>query len=248
MTLVKLALSALLIAVSFPAWSQPTINVPTSGAGTPGSDDGQNGALLMQGVARMQAGRHQEAIFMYFERVAAIYEAKYKDTKGKVYSSRSMIETMSYLTSSAVQSPATSAVVASPYWGYAHYLKGYALVELGRLSDAKVALDKAIWLSPQNSQFLSELGHIHQVQKDYATALTTFTRAEVAAQTYSPPEVRDKELARAWRGMGFSLIEMRRLDQAEALYRKCLELDSNDRTAVRELQHIRQMRAESKPR
>jgi len=48
--------------------------------------------------------------------------------------------------------------------------------------------------------------------------------------------------------MGFSLIEMRRLDQAEALYRKCLELDSNDRTAVRELQHIRQMRAESKPR
>jgi Flp pilus assembly protein TadD len=248
MTLVRLALSALLIALSLPVWSQPTINVPRNEEGAPGSDDNQNGILLMQGITRMQAGRHQEAIFMYFERVAAIYEARYKNTKGKIYSSRSTVETLSYLTGSATRNPETSAVVASPYWAYAHYLKGYALVELGRLVDAKAALDKAIWLSPQNSQFLSELGHIHQVQKDYATALATFTRAEAAARAFSPQEVRNRELTRAWRGMGFSLIEMRRFDQAEALYRKCLEVDGNDRTAERELQHIHQMRTKSAPR
>lgn len=245
MTLFRLALSGLLVVLSSPAWCQPTVNVPQSVQGAPGSDDYRNGMILLQGVERIKAGRHQEAVFMFLDRVAAIYEAQFKDTKGKVFSSRSLVETLLYTVETANKVPTTSVVVASPYWAYAYYLKGYALLELERPGEAKVQLDKALWLSPQNSQFLSELGHIHQVQKDHKSALATFTRAASAAQEFSPDEVRNKELARAWRGMAFSLVEMKNLDEAELLYRKCLALDPNDGVAARELLYVRQVRAKT---
>jgi len=46
------------------------------------------------------------------------------------------------------------------------------------------------------------------------------------------------ELGRAWRGMGYVLIETNRIAEAEILYRKCLELDQNDAIAKHELQYI----------
>ena len=66
-----------------------------------------------------------------------------------------------------------------------------------------------------------------------------------AAEQFSPPDLRNKELARAWRGMAFSLVEMNKLDEAEALYAKCLALDARDATALHELAYVRQVRAKA---
>src|SRR4030095_13970088 len=102
---------------------------------------------------------------------------------------------------------------------------------LGRPSEAKAQLLRAVALAPQNAQFLGELGHVYQLEKNWPLALQTFQRAESAAKEITSEQARNGELARAWRGMGYVLVELGRLDEAEAMYRKCLELNAQDAKA-----------------
>jgi len=192
----------------------------------------------------MQSKKSTEAI-QIFDSVAAGYENKYKDKNTTFYSARSPAETLSY-TLDAANSNKGGATVVSGNWGYAYYLKTYALLDLGRVSEAKGQLQRAVTLSPQNSQFLSELGYVYLLEKNWQSALQIFQRAEAAAKEFSPSNVRDAELGRAWRGMGFVYVELNRLDDAEAMYRKCLELDKNDAAAMRELRYVQSVKAKAK--
>jgi tetratricopeptide (TPR) repeat protein len=97
-------------------------------------------------------------------------------------------------------------------------------------------------MMPQNAQFLSELGHIYQVEKNWDTQIEVFQRAEKAATTL-PKENGSANLARAWRGIAFALTEQGKLDESTGYYKKCLELNPNDQTAVSELRYIQQLRA-----
>jgi Flp pilus assembly protein TadD len=233
----RIALSVLVLAVSSPAWSQAP---PPASTG----EDAKASQQLVDGVRLMQSKKSAEAI-QIFDSVAAGYESKYKDTNTKFYSARSPAETLFY-TLDAANSNKGSATVVSGNWGYAYYLKGYALLDLGRVAEAKVQLLRAVALSPQNSQFLSELGHVYQLEKDWQSALQVFQRAEGAAKEFSPANARNAELGRAWRGLGFVYVELNRLDDAEAMYRKCLELDKNDAAAMRELRYVQGVRAKAK--
>ncbi|MCW3848754.1 tetratricopeptide repeat protein [Sphingomonas sp. LB-2] len=126
-------------------------------------------------------------------------------------------------------------------WCFALWAKGYALVDLHRIDEAVPFLERAVAMEPINSQYLSELGNAYQELKQFDKALAVFTRAADAAQRLQGDH-RVHWLTRAWRGMGFSLIELRRWDEAEALYRQCLELDPNDAKAKNELAYIAQQR------
>ncbi len=55
----------------------------------------------------------------------------------------------------------------------------------------------------------------------------------------SPPEVKTRELTRALRGTAYVDVELGRLDDAEALYVRCLALDPNDAKAAGELRYVR---------
>ena len=46
--------------------------------------------------------------------------------------------------------------------------------------------------------------------------------------------------------MGFAYVELNRLDDAEAMYRQCLELDKNDAAAMRELRYVQGVKAKAK--
>src|SRR5262249_39777721 len=142
------------------------------------------------------------------------------------------------LQAAASEKSKSSAVVLSGNWGYAYYLKAYCLLDLGRANDAKAPLLRAVALAPQNAQFLGELGYIYQSEKNWPLALETFQRAENAAKEFSPEQSRNAELARAWRGIGYVLVELGRLDEAEAMYRKCLQLNAQDAMAQRELAYV----------
>lgn len=205
-------------------------------------EDRKLGQLLIRGVALAKAGRQSEAIFMYFDRVASVYEARYKDPSADYYCARHMAEQLFYLVHRANSGSKRPVVIAPINWALSYFLKGNALVDLGRASEAKAPLERAVALAPQNALFLSELGYLHQMQKDWPASLEIFKRAEAAAQQFSPAETRNMELARAWRGEAYTLIETNRLDEAEALYRKCLDLDPNDAKAKRELLYIAQVR------
>ncbi|MDR0233227.1 MAG: tetratricopeptide repeat protein, partial [Zoogloeaceae bacterium] len=78
------------------------------------------------------------------------------------------------------------------------------------------------------SQFLSELGHIYQLEKNWPMAQHAFQRAEAAAKSFSPPDAANMGLSRAWRGLGYAYVELGQLDEAEKMYKQCLELDKND--------------------
>ena len=151
----------------------------------------------------MQSKKSAEAI-QIFDSVASGYEGKYKDKNTTYYSARSPAETLFY-TLDAANSNKGSATVVSGNWGYAHYLKGYALLDLGRVPEAKVQLQRAVTLSPQNSQFLSELGHVYQLEKDWQSSLQIFQRAEDAAKEFAPANARNAELGQGMAGNGLRL-------------------------------------------
>src|SRR5262249_33450357 len=75
--------------------------------------------------------------------------------------------------------------------------------------------------------------------------LAAFQAAEAAAREFSPAEVRTRELSRSMRGVGFVMIELGKLDEAERKFREALQLDPADAGAARELQYIEKLRAEA---
>jgi tetratricopeptide (TPR) repeat protein len=198
-------------------------------------------SILRAGIQQVRAGRPQEAITEYFDGVIAHYESIHTDPSKKVYTARSRDEAILYMLIALKDKQ--EAIVVTPIWTDAMYAKAYALIELRSLAEAKGYLERAISMAPQNAQYLAELGHVYQVQKEWPQALATYKSAEDAARKFSPPDIRTVELSRAMRGTGYVLIELGRLDEAEEVYRRCLELDQSDANAKSQLQYIRQLRS-----
>ncbi|MEO8020413.1 tetratricopeptide repeat protein [Polaromonas sp.] len=200
---------------------------------------------LRQGIGLLQSGRPAQAITDHFDKVIAAFELRFKDDTRKFYTGRWQIDTLMYLVEAAAskEEPKRGAVVVPSLWSDAWYLKGYALVELRRISEAKSALESALALSPRNSQYLGELGNLYLGLRDWPSAFATFEKAAAAAGEFSPPEVKNAELSRAWRGMGYVYIEQNRLDEAEKMYLQCLGLDKNDQRARGQLSYIADVRS-----
>lgn len=76
-------------------------------------------------------------------------------------------------------------------------------------------------------------------------ALQTFQRAESAAREFSPPDSKNIELSRAWRGLGYVYVELGQIDEAEKMYKQCLDLDKNDQRALNELRYIQNLKTKS---
>ena len=229
---VLVAVAALLASVS--VWAQ---NPPAANA-----DDTRNAQLLQEGAQLAKASRQAEAIDD-FDKVAAFYENAYRDETARLYSARSQVESLLYLAEEA--NAKTSAKVVSSNWAYAYYLKAYALVELNRADEAKTILQRAIDMAPHNAQFRAEMGNLYQREKNWPQALASFDAAARDAREFSPPQIKNSEIGRAWRGTAYVYVEQNRLDEAEALYRKCLELDPKDGRAAAELRYVQAQRAKA---
>jgi hypothetical protein len=204
---------------------------------SPGKDYSQ---LLLQGAQMLQQGKNpQGAIKEYFDPVISHYELIYKDGKSRVYSAENQLQLTLY---AALPSDDKPVEVLDTVWGSAYLFKAYALSELKEFAGAQKALESAIALSPMNSQFLSELAYTYQVQKDCAKSTALYVQAASMAEIASDDARKTNHLTRAWRGQAYCLTEQGKLDQAEAMYRKCLALDPKDSNALRELEYIRRLR------
>jgi tetratricopeptide (TPR) repeat protein len=188
-------------------------------------DNAKLGQLLTEGAQLAQSRKPVDAI-SYFDRIIAGYEEAYKGEEANLYCARWQIDSLMYLVEAG--NAKTSAKLVSTNWAYAYYLKAYSLLDLGRISEAKPLLERAIALSPRNSQFLSEMGNIYQRDQNWPKALEVFMAAEAAAREFSPQGLKNIELSRAMRGLGYVYIEQGKLDDAEKMYRQCLELDDTD--------------------
>ncbi len=231
MIFLRAILVAIFLLMAVPTWAQESA--------PPADEEAKLATLLEEGARFAAAGKPTEAI-SYFDKVAAAYEQKFQGSKVKIACPRWSVESLMYLLEAA--NSHTETEIVSVNWANAYYLKAYSLTDLGQVSAAKELLQKAIALAPLNAQFLSELGNVYQREKDWPNALQAFRSAEAAARKYSPPAVKNAELSHAWRGIGYVLVEQNQLDEAEKMYRQCLDLDKNDVKAQDELGYIQELR------
>ena len=211
--------------------------------------DPQTLNFLKEARALVDAKKPQSAVEKC-DRVIASFKAHYGNRKEKVYCARTSAENLGYLLKAAEAASKgiadkSGAIVISSTWSNAYFMKGYALQDLGRIAEAKLTVKLAIDLSPWNSQYLSELGDIYQLEKNWPKAKEAFEAAEEHAQL-SPDEAKAGELARARRGLGYVFVELGQLDEAEKKYQQCLAADPKDTKAARELEYVRGLRAKTK--
>ena len=170
------------------------------------------------------------------DELIALYDADNRKPDVDVFCASSPAESLLYLLQATAAK--RNAVVLDPTWAQALYFRGYALVELKKQTEARVALQRAVDLSPSNSMYLGELAQLLAQYGEADRALAMFKRAEEAAQTYTPEANRDHDIARALRGQGYALVELRRYDEAESAYRAVLKMRPGDKLATNELLYI----------
>jgi tetratricopeptide (TPR) repeat protein len=164
----------------------------------------------------------------------------YRGGKSRIYSAQNQVQAIIY---SALPAGSEESVeVLDTLWADAYLLKAYALTELKRVPEAQKALESAISLSPMNSQYLSELAYTYQAQKNCDKSVATYEQAASMAELASDDATKTIDLTRAWRGQGYCLVEQGKLNEAEAMYRKCLALDPKDNKARGELEYIQGLR------
>ncbi|HWR01312.1 MAG TPA: tetratricopeptide repeat protein [Chlorobaculum sp.] len=237
MTYFRSTISALLLVVFSLVLSQRAF-------ATTADDDANAANELNAGVVLVKAKQPAQAL-EHFDKVISNFESRYHDSSTTYYSARTDKE-KSYYQLNAPNPSKT--VVLSSDWAYGYYYKSYSLTELGRVPEAITLLQKALSMSPQNAQFMEELGYHYQNQKNWAAALDLFKKAEFASKEFTPQEYRNAELARAWRGIGYVYVEYGRLDEATAIYRQCLELNANDEKAKGELEYIDNLKGKTPAR
>ena len=190
----------------------------------------------------IQQGRVSEALDQVIDPVIAEFEKAYGASKEKIYCASSAPETLLYLVKAAADKQ--NARVVDPGYAYAYYIKGYVCIEQKDLAHAEEYLTRAMALSPFNSQFLSELGNLYQSRRDWTKALDRYKQAAEHAALLDA-DGGSKWQRRALRGQAFVLVEQGKLDEAEKLHRRCLELDPQDEGAANELRYIAGLRRQS---
>ena len=226
-----IAITALLVSLSLPSFSQQ----PPA----PVAKEDESAELEQLHKARLLIDAKQpgEALSKHIIKVLDHYSKKYAGFKKDIYCAGNSTESLGYLLKAA--SEHRESIVLSNTWSTAWFMKAYCHLELGQLSEAKESLNKAIALSPENAQFLSERGHIFQLEKNWTEAKQSFESAADASGIIPDQKEKNAELGRALRGLGYCQVEMGNLAEAEKSYQRCLEIDPNDKSAKAELDYVR---------
>jgi tetratricopeptide (TPR) repeat protein len=226
---------ALLLALHAAAFAQ----VQSAASAPRGAEDEQQAAAVSAAAQLAASGKPEQALAAA-DRVIAHYREQHRGAPERIYCARGNADTLYYLMKHASDHLPGKAIVVHN-WCEALLIKGYALGELKRYAQARVALEAAVEMSPANEQYLSELGSVFLREKDWPKALEIYTRAEEVAGV-TEPQSRDRATARALRGQGFALIELNRLDEAQAKYQRSLELERGNTLAQNQLRYIEKLR------
>jgi tetratricopeptide (TPR) repeat protein len=196
---------------------------------------------LNLGFQLIRLKKPEQAMTKYFNPILATYQKKFPQDGNRYFCARNQKEALAYLLSASQKKTKKGKTsIISDVWCNAQFGKAQAYIVMKKWPQAKVEMFKAVSMSPQNAQYLSELGHIYHAEKNWADALKIFKRAEKATQ-FSSPQYRKVEKTRAIRGIGFSLIEMGRLHEARQEFQRCLKINPKDKRALNELTYIKQL-------
>lgn len=117
------------------------------------------------------------------------------------------------------------------------YLLAYIAIEERDPRAAFQALQRGLELEPDHPHLWCEMGHLLQLLRRHEDALQCYQRAETVRPWASP-----QQKGRALRGQGINLIDLGRLDEAEAALKRSLEVEPDNQNAVHELGYIAHLR------
>ena len=120
----------------------------------------------------------------------------------------------------------------------AYYLLAYMAVEEKDWAKGLEYINRGIELEDDHPLLLSEkaliLGQMGKHKKSYKMYMKS-----LSCRPWALPKWR----ARAFRGAGIALTEMNRLDEAENMFKKSLELEPDNKTAKDELVYVQMLRS-----
>ena len=154
--------------------------------------------------------------------------------------------TLSVLLKAATSNAKGTTVALGPNWCAALFGKGYALIDLGRASEAGPFLAKAVAMDPLNAHYLNEYAEWFKPQRQWQRSYDLFAQAwDIVSHDKKGPD--RKIAARSLRGMAFNLIELGDYKKAERLYRQSLDFEPEAAAKVQnELDYIADVQAKKK--
>ncbi len=228
------SIAALLLGVQATAAPAPPVTKP------PSLDERMTPQIRVAAQA-VRAHQPQVAIDTLAPVIAA-YDADLAGETRRIYCGMSVQETLLYLALAAKDKVA--AVALPPGYCTALYLKGYALVDLGRVAEAKAIYERLLTLAPMYAQYQTEYGQLIRLEKDWPRMLAICTKAGDAAKI-ADPAIKPVQQGAALRCQGYALTELHRYDEAEQRYRNALAINPKDGIAQHELDYIAQQRAKA---
>ena len=126
-------------------------------------------------------------------------------------------------------------------WCSALFIKGFALIDVNRSNDALPFLQKASDMAPLNAHYMNEYAEWYKSNRRWQESYDIFAKAREVVH-YMPKDEQNEMEARSLRGMGFAMIELGKLDEAEKLFTQSLKLLPKHAGALSELQYIADQR------
>ncbi len=223
-------LAALALIVGSPALARPAQDTPEQVA---------RNAKLGEAVAAIKSAKPGEAIAI-LDPLLADYQKLYAAEKRRVYCAHDLKQTLLYMGQAAAAKQ--DAIAIDPGWCTALWARGFALIDMQQIDAAVPFLERAVELSPSHPHYVSELAYAYQTQRRWQLSYDTYARAAAGAELEEGDQ-RKSSLRRAWFGMAFDLVELGKFDEAETLFKQCLQLFPDDQKVKSELQYIREQRA-----
>jgi len=126
---------------------------------------------------------------------------------------------------------------------YARAWYQLAIVESkqGLFERALFCIDCGLQLEPDHPELWNEKGYLLGRLNRHQEAFDCYVRG-ASVRVWTPPT----QIARALRGQGVQLVELDRLDEAEAALRQSLELEPDSENALNELGYIEDLRRKRK--
>lgn len=123
-------------------------------------------------------------------------------------------------------------------WCEAMLIKGYALNELKRSTEAAAVLEKLVGHDPNNPNYLIEFAYTVRVNGDLQGSLKLYKQAEKLASRLQDPESAAHWRAVALRGQGYAYTDLQRWDDAVKAYKRSLKYEPDSDLAKKELQYL----------
>jgi tetratricopeptide (TPR) repeat protein len=193
----------------------------------------------------LYANEQNESALAIVEIVIAEFESNRKDTDKTYYCATDRTEQAALVRLAAARNRQHVEIVGGE-WCFALTLKGYLLSEFNRFDEADRVFTQSVEMAPFNMGGLRKYAVWLQDKEHWQKAIDVF-RIAISLNDYIPRKSRADFPARAHRGIGFGLIALGRLDEAEASYRESLKYDPDDSLVPLELDYIEMLRENRVP-